>query len=344
MQSQKSDTIERKFVDSIDLNDYEIWADSGWQDVTHIHKTVKYDVYIIKTESGKILECADDHIVFDHTRQELFAKECVPNHTKILTEDGPELVTDLIVTNDSEHMYDITVDSDDHTYYTNGILSHNTTCTVAFLLHYTLFQSYKTVGVLANKASLAVEILDRYKLAYENLPFFLQQGVMAWNSKDIELENGSKMITGATGGSAARGYSFSCLFLDEAAFVPQNLWEPFWTSIWPTVSSGKNTKVIMVSTPNGLNHYYEMWNKANHPDPSKRSEFAPFEVQWTDIPGRDQKWKESEIRNTSPEQFAQEHECVFGNTMVDVSVNGLEMSMRIDELYEKLAMNSEYKY
>lgn len=213
--------------------------------------------------------------------------------------------------------------------------SGKTTCTVAYLLHYSLFNKHKVIGVLANKAGMAQEILDRYKLAYECLPFWLQQGVVTWNAKDIEIENGSKIITGATGGSAARGFSFSCLFLDEAAFVPHNVWKPFFTSIWPTVSSGKSSKVIMVSTPNGMNHYYEMWMKANHVDPKKRSEFAPFEVMWTDVPGRDQAWKEAQINNTDESTFKQEFECLSEETNISISKEGLEMETTIGELYDK---------
>ena len=310
-QSQKSDSIERKFVDSIDLDEWEIETDSGWQDISAIHKTVEYQIYIIKTESGKTLKCADDHIIFDENYNEIFTKECIPNQTYMITKDGPELVTELIITDDWEHMYDVTVESDDHRFYSNDILSHNTTVTVAYLLYYSIFEPHKIIGVLANKAQLAKEILDRYKLAYENLPFFLQQGIVAWNKKDIELENGSKIITSATGGDAARGYSFSMMFLDEAAFVPANVWEPFWTSVWPTVSSGKKTKVVMVSTPNGMNHYHQMWSKANHEDPKLRSEFAPFEVNWREIPGRDEAWKEAQIRNTDEATFAQEYNCEF---------------------------------
>lgn len=310
-QSQKSDSIERKFVDSIDLDEWEIETDSGWQDISAIHKTVEYQIHIIKTESGKTLKCADDHIIFDENYNEIFTKECIPNQTYIITKDGPELITELIITDDWEHMYDVTVESDDHRFYSNDILSHNTTVTVAYLLYYSIFEPHKIIGVLANKAQLAKEILDRYKLAYENLPFFLQQGIVAWNKKDIELENGSKIITSATGGDAARGYSFSMMFLDEAAFVPANVWEPFWTSVWPTVSSGKKTKVVMVSTPNGMNHYYRMWSKATHKDPKLRSEFVPFEVNWREIPGRDEAWKDAQIRNTDEATFAQEYNCEF---------------------------------
>lgn len=204
--------------------------------------------------------------------------------------------------------------------------SGKTTCTVAYLLHYALFNSHKQIGVLANKGALAVEILDRFKLAYENLPFFLQQGVVAWNKKDIELENGSKIITGATGGAAARGRAFSLLFLDEAAFVSSSIWNPFWASIYPTISSGLESKVIMVSTPNGLNHYYSMWESANSKDPDKKSSFSSFLVDWRDVPrgGKlDKKtlddFKKRTISDIGQDKWDVEYGCEFSgsqNTLI----------------------------
>lgn len=190
-----------------------------------------------------------------------------------------------------------------------------TTSTIGFLLHYTLFNEHKQVGVLANKGDQAQEILERYQLAYENLPFWMQSGVVEWNKKSILLENGCKILTSATGGSAARGKSFSCLFLDEAAFVPQNIWDPFWKSIYPTISSGKETKVILVSTPNGLNHYHTMWNTALKPG----TPFEPFRVKWDDVPGRDEKFKSDQIAVSGEAAWAQEFECKFlgsSNTLI----------------------------
>lgn len=208
-----------------------------------------------------------------------------------------------------------------------------TTSTIGYLLHYTLFNDYKQVGVLANKGDMAQEILERYQLAYENLPFWMQSGVVEWNKTNILLENGCKILTSATGGSAARGKSFSCLFLDEAAFVPSNVWDPFWKSIYPTISSGKKTKVIMVSTPCGLNHYHTMWNAAVN----GKSSFKPFEVKWYDVPGRDEAWKLETINNTSEGAFAQEHECLTFSVEVDIMMSdGETEAIPIGDLYDIL--------
>lgn len=206
-----------------------------------------------------------------------------------------------------------------------------TTTTIGFLLHYTLFNKHKQVGVLANKGDMAQEILDRYQLAYEHLPFWMQSGVIEWNKQSIELENGCKILTSATGGSAARGKAFSCVFLDEAAFVPQNVWDPFWKSLYPTISSGKETKVIIVSTPCGLNHYHTMWNAAIN----KKSSFKPFRVRWQDVPGRDELWRLETIGNTSESAFDQEHECKFmGSSNTLLSSYAIENMPTMDHMFE----------
>ena len=182
-----------------------------------------------------------------------------------------------------------------------------TTTSVAFLLHYILFNENVNVAILANKSSTAREIMGRLQLAFEYLPKFLQQGVKEWNKGSIELANGSRAVADSTSGSSVRGRSFNVIFLDEFAFVPNNIAEAFFMSTYPTISSGKTTKVIIVSTPNGLNLFYRMWIEAIE----KRSLYIPIEIHWSMVPGRDEEWKEQTIRNTSPDQFRQEFECEF---------------------------------
>ena len=182
-----------------------------------------------------------------------------------------------------------------------------TTTSIAYLLHFILFNESVNVAVLANKAAMAREILGRLQLAFEYLPRFLQQGVKEWNKGSIELANGSRIMADSTSGSSIRGRSFNIVFLDEFAFVPNNIAEAFFMSTYPTISSGKTTKVIIVSTPNGLNLFYRMWEDAI----KNRSEYKPIEVHWSMVPGRDEAWKEQTIRNTSADQFRQEFECEF---------------------------------
>lgn len=183
--------------------------------------------------------------------------------------------------------------------------------TAGYLLHYVLFNKERQVAILANKQGTAMEILDRVKKAFRYLPDFLQQGVVVWNKGDIELENGSKISAHATSSDSIRGFTYSMVFIDEVAFIPTHEWEEFWRSTYPTISSGKKTKVIMVSTPKGMNHFYYMWQNAQPGAGSKRSKFVPFSIHWSQVPGRDEEWKAETIANTSEEAFAQEHECMF---------------------------------
>ena len=194
------------------------------------------------------------------------------------------------------------------------------TTIIAFLLHYILFNESVNVAILANKGAVARELLSRLQLAYEHLPKFLQQGVVTWNKGNIEVENGSKVIAAATSSSAVRGSSFNVIFLDEFAHVPQNIAESFFTSVYPTISSGESTKVLIVSTPLGLNMFYKMWIEAEE----GRSDYVPIEVHWSEMPGRDEKWKAETIRNTSEVQFTQEFECEFvGSTYTLISPSKL---------------------
>ena len=191
-----------------------------------------------------------------------------------------------------------------------------TTTSVAYLLWLTLFSETQNVAVLANKGSLARDILAKYQLAYENLPMWLQQGIVVWNKGNVELENGSKIVAASTSSSAIRGGAFNLVFLDEFAFVPTNIAEEFFNSVYPVISSGKTTKIIIVSTPNGMNLFYKLWMDAI----SKKNGYKPFEIHWSHVPGRDEVWKEETIRNTSQRQFDQEFETHFlGSTNTLIS-------------------------
>lgn len=189
-----------------------------------------------------------------------------------------------------------------------------TTTTVGYLLWASIFQDSQNIAVLANKGSLARDILAKYQLAYENLPIWLQQGVITWNKGNVELENGSKVIAAATSSSAVRGGAFNIVFLDEFAFVPSNIAHEFFNSVYPVISSGKSTKIIIVSTPNGMNLFYKLWMDAIH----KKNNYATFEIHWSMVPGRDAAWREETIRNTSERQFQQEFECVDGDTIIQL--------------------------
>jgi len=221
------------------------------------------------------------------------------------------------------------------------------TTSVSYLLHYIVFNDSVNVGILANKASTARELLSRLQLAYENLPKWMQQGIIAWNKGSMELENGSKVLAASTSASAVRGMSFNILFLDEFAFVPNHIADSFFASVYPTITSGKSTKVIMVSTPHGMNHFYRMWHDAER----GQNEYVPTSVHWSEVPGRDEAWREQTIKNTSENQFKVEFECEFLGS-VDTLINPAKLrAMVYDrpiqsnnglEIYEKPVENHDY--
>jgi len=182
----------------------------------------------------------------------------------------------------------------------------STTC-VSYLLDYAVFNDNVNIAILANKASTARDLLGRLQLAYENLPKWMQQGILAWNKGSLELENGSKILAASTSASAVRGGSYNVIFLDEFAFIPNHIADQFFASVYPTISSGQSTKVIIVSTPHGMNHFYRMWHDAE----KGKNEYIPTDVHWSEVPGRDEKWRQQTIANTSEAQFKVEFECEF---------------------------------
>lgn len=181
------------------------------------------------------------------------------------------------------------------------------TVTCAFILWYIIFNSDKTVALLANKGDTAREILGRIQLAYQYLPKWLQQGVSEWNKGSFELENNSRVIAAATSSDNIRGYSINLIFIDEAAFIEN--WDEFFTSVYPTISSGASTKLVLVSTPNGLNHFYHIWTNAQ----LGKNSYKPVLVHWSAVPGRDEAWKQATLAamNFDTQKFAQEYEVEF---------------------------------
>ena len=179
------------------------------------------------------------------------------------------------------------------------------TTTCAYILWYIIFQAEKTIALLANKGDTAREILSRIQLAYQHLPKWLQQGVKEWNKGSFVLENDSRVIAAATSSDAIRGYSINLVFIDEAAFIDN--WDEFFTAVYPTISSGKESKIILVSTPNGLNHFYKIWQNANE----DRNGYNALKVMWNAVPGRDENWRQNTLQamNFDVEKFEQEY-CV----------------------------------
>ena len=205
------------------------------------------------------------------------------------------------------------------------------TCVTSYICHYVCFNQSVNVGILANRLKTAKEeLFSKLQLAYEKLPHFLQQGVIEWNKTSFKLENGSRVMCDATSSTAIRGGSYNLLLLDEYAFLPSHVAEEFYTSTYPTISAGTTTKLFIVSTPNGMNHFHKLWVDANRTEGHKlKNKFVPVEVSWRETPIspgspalRDDTWAEEQIANTSAEQFEQEYGCSFlgsSNTLISTS-------------------------
>ena len=214
--------------------------------------------------------------------------------------------------------------------------SGKSTVVTSYLLWYVIFNDNVNVAILANKAPTAREMLGRLQLSYENLPKWMQQGIIGWNKGSVELENGSRLLASSTSASAVRGMSFNIIFLDEFAFVPNNIAEQFFASVYPTISSGKNTKVIIISTPHGMNMYYKIWHDAER----NKNEYINTEVHWSQVPGRDAKWKEQTIANTSEAQFRVEFECEFlGSVDTLISASKLRLMVYEDALHSSKGLD-----
>ena len=190
-----------------------------------------------------------------------------------------------------------------------------TITSAACILHYSIFNSNKTIAILANKSTAAREVLSRYQIMYENLPLWMQQGIKTWNKGDVELENGSKVFTSATSTSGIRGKSVNWLYIDEAAIIPNNVAEEFFTSTYPTIMAGETTKVLLTSTPLGYNHFWKFWNDATE----GRNGFVPLQIEYWKIPGRDEKWAAEQKAVLGELKFNQEVLCTFlgsSNTLI----------------------------
>ena len=207
-----------------------------------------------------------------------------------------------------------------------------TTTTAAIILWHVLFKKEYTVALLANKMDQAQEIMERIQMMYENIPMWMQQGIVTWNKRNIKLENDSRIIAAATSSSAIRGKSINMVYLDEFAHIDRQLQLKFFTSTYPVISSGQETKVIITSTPNGYELFAKMWMDAVKEDgEAGKNSYIPVSVHWSDIPGRDAKWKEDTINNTSADQFRQEYECEFlgsADTLISPEILAVMKYMR----------------
>lgn len=283
--SLDEDDINKKILNSINLMNIKVKTDTGYEITSSIHITQPFKHYKINTKDFQLL-CADNHILFDVNFKEVFTKNLKIGDL-IQTENGVQEVISLELDNFKSSMFDLTVDHQNHRFYTNGILSHNTISASIFMLHTILFSNDKNIMIVANKGDTAVEIVDKIKSIYTLLPFFLKPGIKTWNQKSLTFENGCRIKTSARSKTPAIGFTIDVLYLDEFAHIPSNIIEPYYTAAYPTTAAVQNSKIIITSTPNGMNLFHKLLTDAERPegDPLKNN-YKAMRVYWHQVPGR----------------------------------------------------------
>lgn len=299
--------IDNKFIDSQNIDD-NILTDSGYEHTSKIYKTKPYDVYILTLDNDITLECADNHIVFANNYEEIFVKDLTLNDY-VITDKGKIKVKSIKKMPYKLCMYDLTIDSDNHRYYTNGILSHNTTTLAACLAWFLCFNDSKNVMVLANKQATAIEIVDKIIQIFRGLPYWLKPGSLNFGKMGLTLDNGCKLLSSATTASTSIGFTIHWLLTDEFAHIPKNIIEPFWRSVYPTLSSSKLSRCTIISTPNGQNMFYDIYSKSSMG--TGENSFKGMRIDYWQVPEHNDEWAEQMRRDFGAELFAQEFELQF---------------------------------
>ena len=279
------DDIDKKILNSISLMNLSVKTDTGYHPVSDIHITQPFKHYNIKTKDFE-LNCADKHILFDENFREVFTKELKVGDL-IQTENGIQKIESIYIDMFKSSMFDLSIDHPNHRFYTNGILSHNTISSAIFILHTILFNNDKNAMIVANKGDTATEIVDKIKSIYTLVPFFLKPGIKVWNQKSLTFDNGCRIKTSARSKTPAIGFTIDLLYLDEFAHIPSNIIEPYYTAAFPVTSAVQNSKIIITSTPNGMNLFHKILSEAERPegDPLKNN-YKAMRVYWHQVPGR----------------------------------------------------------
>lgn len=306
---------DEKIIKSFDLDCVEVKTDTGWQPVSQIHMTKPFSIYTVSTKDYE-LSGADTHICYDELFNEKFLKDFHVGDY-IMTIDGPQLVHKVTKNPTKVCMCDISVESEDHRYYSNGILSHNTTSSAMFLLWYILFNTDKNAIVLGNKGKTAKEILSKVKQVFLEVPHFLKPGVEKWNENEVVFDNGCRILTETTVAEPAIGFTLHCVLLDEFAHIAPNIQEPFYSNIFPTIDAA-NAKLMITSTQNGPDLFCRLFVGAENGE----NDFAPFTTNWDEVPNwnkekkcwekRDEEWRRRKVANLgSEEAFNEQYGCDF---------------------------------
>ena len=325
--------ITKKIIDTKQLSNVKVLSDTGYVPVTEIHKTQPYTVYEIRTSSGKTIEGADIHLVYRQT----YTETSIINESVwikdlnvgdyILTKDGPEQVVSIYKAPYKLSMYDLSINSQEHRYYANDILSHNTTTVSAFLSWMLIFHADRNILVVANKEDTAIEIVDKITNIFKGLPYFLKPGCINFGKTGLRLENGSRIISSATTNTASIGFTIHCILLDEFSHIPDNIVNNFWRSVYPTLSSSKVSQCIITSTPNGTtNKFYDIWSHAIE----KTNSFIPIRTDYWEVPSHDDAWAAQMRADFGDEEFAQEFELQFNiNSKMLLKASDLQFMERL---------------
>jgi hypothetical protein len=279
------DDVDKKILNSLSTKNIKVKTDTGYEPISELHITQPYDNYELVTEDFKLI-CADNHIVFGNNFEEFFVKDLRVGYF-IQTERGLQKVLKIEKLKHKNSMFDVSVDHPNHRLYTDGILSHNTISSAIFMLHKILFDNDKNIMIVANKGDTAVEIVDKIKSIYTLLPFFLKPGVKTWNQKSLTFENGCRIKTSARTKTPAIGFTIDVLYMDEFAHIPSNIIGPYYTAAFPTTAAVQNSKIIITSTPNGMNLFHDLLTNAERPDGDpKKNNYRAKRVYWYEVPGR----------------------------------------------------------
>ena len=279
------DDIDKKIINSISNLNIKVKSDTGFVPASSIHITQPYKVYKIKT-TDYYLECADIHILFDSNYNEVYCKD-IKIGDYIQTISGKQQVISIDSSNRKVSMFDLSIDDKNHRYYTNGILSHNTISAAITMLHFITFNNDKNIMIVANIANTAIEIIDKIKAIYMLLPFFMKVGIKNWNQRTMIFGNGCRIKSSARTKTPAIGFTIDFLYMDEFAHIPPNIINAYYTAAFPTVSAIENSKIIITSTPNGMNLFWKLLTEAERPDgdPMKNN-YRAMRVYWYQVPGR----------------------------------------------------------
>lgn len=319
--SLDEDDISKKILDSIKIKNLKINTPEGYVDIQEIHKTQPYTLWKIKTKFGLKLECADKHILFDKLNNEIFVKDLKIGDS-IQTKNGLDKITYIKKLPFKVSMYDITVDNKSHTYYSNGIKSHNTTTIAAYFAWYMCFHNDRNLAILANKQATAFEIVNKVTDVFKGLPFFLKPGIVNIGAGGMRLDNGCYLTSQATTKTAQIGFTIHVLYADEFAHIQKGIAEDFWRSVYPTLASSEISQCIISSTPNGDdNVFFDIWDKSQR----GQNSFMSIRVDWWEVPGHDEEWRKRMIADFGEENFAQEFGLDFNRAGSNLLLTGNDL-------------------